>query len=80
MSGLSLALTYISLFVVVGAVVAVITLARARTSVARAGGEQLQHYRELAERCATEQQRTADELEQLTDRLAAVEKLLRDVR
>lgn len=80
MSEYSLAITYVSLFVVLGATVAVIALARARTSTARAGAEHLQRYRELAERCASEQHRTADELEQLTDRLAAVEKLLRDVR
>jgi hypothetical protein len=75
MSDTALAITYIGVFVVLGAVVAVITLARARVAQARAGAEHLQRYRELAERCAADQQRAADELGRLTDRLTAVEKL-----
>jgi hypothetical protein len=83
MNDIALAITYIGVIAVLGTVVAVIALARARVAQARSGAEHLQRYRQFAERCTADQQRAAEELGRLTDRLAdrlaAVEKLLREV-
>lgn len=74
-----LAVTWVAAFVVIGVVIAVTVTARAGVARARAKAEAGQRYQELAERCAAGQQQTAEELGRLTERVAAVEKLLRDV-
>ncbi len=74
-----LALTWIVVIGVLGVAVAAVVLARARVAAARAGAADGERYRQLAERCAAGQQQAAAELGRLTERLAAVEKLLRDV-
>jgi hypothetical protein len=74
-----LALTWIVVIAVFGAVVAAVVLARARTAAARAGAADDERYRQLAERCTASQQQAAAELGRLTERLTAVEKLLRDI-
>jgi hypothetical protein len=79
MGDAALAFTYVAIFGIIGGVVAVMVLARARVAGARADAEGAERYRELAERCADDQRRAADELARLTERVAAIEKLLRDV-
>jgi hypothetical protein len=74
-----LAAIYIAVFVVLGLVIAVVVISRTRTVVARAAGTQVQQYREVAERAAAAQREVADELARLTDRVAAVEALMRSV-
>jgi hypothetical protein len=51
----------------------------ARKKEAEAGALYNEHYRELAEQCAISQEKAAAELARLTERVAAIEKLLRDV-
>jgi hypothetical protein len=64
----------------VGVVVApVYLLTRARTAQAQADAETLRRYQALAEQSAASQQQIAAELARLTERVAAIEKLLRDV-
>lgn len=74
-----IAAIYIAAFIAIGAIVAVGMLARARTAQARADAEHAQQYRDLVVRNASAQDRVAAELARLTERVAAVEKLLRDV-
>jgi hypothetical protein len=65
--------------VVLGLVVAVVVISRARVAATRCSEAQAQQYREVAERVAAAQQGVADELARLTDRVAAVETLMRSV-
>jgi hypothetical protein len=66
--------------VVVGVVVApVYMLTRARIAQAKADTENRQRYRELAEQSAASQQQVVAELARLTERVATIEKLLKDV-
>jgi hypothetical protein len=74
-----LAAIYIAVFVVLGLVIAVVVISRTRIVVARAAEAQVQHYREVAERAAAAQREVAEELARLTDRVAAVEALMRSV-
>jgi hypothetical protein len=64
----------------VGAVVApVYLLSRARVAQAQADAEGRRRYQALAEQSAAGQQQVAAELARLTERVAAIEKLLREV-
>jgi hypothetical protein len=74
-----LAAIYIAVFVVLGLVIAVVVISRTRITVARATEAQVQQYREVAERAVAAQREVADELARLTDRVAAVEALMRSV-
>jgi hypothetical protein len=74
-----LAAIYIAVFVVLGLVIAVVVISRTRIVVARAAEAQVQHYREVVERAAAAQREVAEELARLTDRVAAVEALMRSV-
>jgi hypothetical protein len=74
-----LAAIYIAVFVVLGLVIAVVVISRTRIVVARATETQVQQYREVAERAAAAQREVAEELARLTDRVAAVEALMRSV-
>jgi hypothetical protein len=53
--------------------------ADARKAQARADAANNERYRELAEQCALSQRQAAAELARLAERVAAIEKLLRDV-
>jgi hypothetical protein len=53
--------------------------AAARKREADADALHTERYRQLAEHCAAGLRQTGDELARLTDRVAAIEKLLRDV-
>jgi hypothetical protein len=66
--------------VIVGVVIApVYMLTRARVAQAHADTENRQRYRELAEQSAAGQQQVVAELARLTERVAAIEKLLKEV-
>lgn len=82
--------SWIPLIVVVGVVIMVVAVSAgmvgraavqgaARKVQARADAENTARYRELAEQCAIGQQQAAAELARLTERVAAIEKLLTDV-
>ncbi len=74
-----LAITYIAVFAVIGGVIASWLLARARKSQLVEAHDQIEQYRAaLTEQSAANQQ-VAQELAQVTSRLAAIEGLLRDV-
>lgn len=80
MSGDVMAATvWVALFVIGGAVVAVGLVMRARTVMARANTDLRQRYQELAERGIDSQARVEARLEELTRRVTAIEKLLKDV-
>jgi hypothetical protein len=51
----------------------------ARKAEAQAGAENNERYRELAELCVRSQREAAAELARLSERVAAIEDLLRDV-
>jgi hypothetical protein len=51
----------------------------ANKRIALADAENSRRYQELVELCSTGQRQTAEELAKLTERVAAIEKLLRDV-
>lgn len=74
-----IAAIYVTAFVVIGVIIAVVVLARARTAQALADADNAERYRSLAEQSATSQQQAAAELARLSERVAAVEKLLREV-
>ena len=74
-----LAATYIAVIIVLGLVAAVVVASRGRIAVARAADAHVQQYREVAERSAAAQREVAEELARLTERVAAVETLLRSV-
>lgn len=80
MSGDVMAATvWVALFVIGGVVVAVGLVMRARTVMARANTDLRQRYQELAERGIDSQARVEARLEELTRRVTAIEKLLKDV-
>lgn len=74
-----LAATYIAVVLVLGLVTATVVVSRGRIAVARATDGQAREYREIAERSATAQRQAAEEIARLTERVAAVETLLRSV-
>lgn len=74
-----LALTWISVFATVGAVIAVWLLARARTAQTRATAEANAQYQQLLLASSSATEGFAQELSRLDERLANIEKLLRDV-
>jgi hypothetical protein len=74
-----LAATYIAVFVVLGLVAATVVVSRARVATARTTSAHADRYRELAESSAASQREIAAELARLTERVAAVENLLRSV-
>ncbi|SNS40215.1 hypothetical protein SAMN06309944_0110 [Micrococcales bacterium KH10] len=79
MSDSWLAITYVAIFAVIGGVVSVWLLARARKTQLQQTAENAEQYRAaLASQSATNE-RLAKELAGINERLAAVEKLLRDV-
>lgn len=82
--------SWIPLIVIGGIVLMVIALtvgivgrgmanAAARKREAEAGAMHSERYQQLAEQCALGLRQTAEELDKLTERVAAIEKLLRDV-
>lgn len=82
--------SWIPLLVILGLVIIVIAImggivgraamkAHAVKVKAQAGADNSLRYQELAEQCAASQQQTAAELGRLNERVAAIEKLLRDV-
>ncbi len=79
MSDAAIATIYIAAFVVIGLVVGVIATARVRIAQARANAEHLQRYQQLADHAAASQRHAAEEVARLSERVGAIEKLLRDV-
>jgi uncharacterized membrane protein len=77
--GNTLAILIVGLVVVAAIGAPIYMLTRARVAQAQADTENRQRYRELAEQSAAGQQQVAAELARLTERVAAIEKLLRDV-
>jgi hypothetical protein len=74
-----LAATYIAVIVVLGLVTAAVVVSRAKIATARATSTHVEQYRTVAESSAASQREVAAELARLTDRVAAVEALLRSV-
>lgn len=74
------AVVWVALFLIIG-VVAVGLIMRARTAIARAQADAdlQQRYQQLAERAIDSQQGVEARLEELTQRVVAIEKLLKDV-
>jgi hypothetical protein len=64
---------------VVGAVVAVIVASYFRLQGHRADAVAMAHYRKLAEEAVANQQELRDQLTKLTEKVQAVEQLMRDV-
>ena len=56
-----------------------IATARVRIAQARANAEHLQRYQQLADHAAASQRHAAEEVARLSERVGAIEKLLRDV-
>ncbi len=75
------AVVWVALFLIIGVVVAVGLIMRARTAIARAQADAdlQQRYQQLAERAIDSQQGVEARLEELTQRVVAIEKLLKDV-
>lgn len=74
-----LAITYVAIFAVLGGVLAAWLLARARKTQVALAADRAEEYRAaLAQQSATNGQ-LASELAGVNERLAAIEKLLRDV-
>lgn len=74
-----IAAIYIAAFIALGAVIAVAVLARARTAQARADTDNGKRHRDLVAHQSAAQEQVAAELARLTERVAAIEKLLREV-
>lgn len=74
-----IAAIYIAAFAVIGVVVALAVSARARTAQARADADNAQRYRDAVAAQTQAQEHVAAELARLTERVGAVEKLLKDV-
>ncbi|AGL18506.1 hypothetical protein [Actinoplanes sp. N902-109] len=79
MSDSWLAATWIAVIVVLGLVAATVVVSRARVAGARAAGSHLEQYRAVTEAATASQREVAAELARLTERVAAVESLLRSV-
>jgi hypothetical protein len=69
----------IGILVVVGGVIAVIVASYFRLQGHRADAVAMAHYRKLAEDAVANQQELRDQLAKLTEKVQAVEKLMRDV-
>lgn len=74
-----LAATYIAIFAVIGGVLAAWLLARTRKAQVQEAIDRTEEYRSALTTQSTANERVADELSQVNERLAAIEKLLRDV-
>lgn len=79
MSSLALAITWIVVVVVIGAVLATWLLARARAAQARANTATIEQLETLTRQATDATNKSTKELTQLHDRLAAIETLLREV-
>ena len=69
----------IGILVVVGGVVAVIVASWFRLQAHRADAVAMAHYRKLAEDAVANQQELRDQLAKLTEKVQAVEQLMREV-
>ena len=69
----------IGIILVVGGVIAVIVASYFRLQGHRADTVAMAHYRKLAEEAVANQQELRDQLAKLTDKVQAVEQLMRDV-
>jgi len=69
----------IGIILVVGGVIAVIVASYFRLQAHRADAVAMAHYRKLAEEAVANQQELRDQLTKLTEKVQAVEKLMRDV-
>ena len=69
----------LGILVVVGAVVAVIVASYFRLQAHRADAVAMAHYRKLAEDAVANQQELRDQLAKLTEKVQAVEQLMREV-
>lgn len=74
-----LALTYVAIFAVFGGILAAWLLARTRKAQVLDAVERTEEYRTALTAQSAANERVAHELTQVTDRLTAIEKLLRDV-
>lgn len=74
-----LAVTYVAIFAVIGGVLAAWLLARTRKAQVLDAVERTEEYRAALATQSAANDRVARELAQVTDRLTAIEKLLRDV-
>jgi len=73
------AIVIIVAIIIIGSVARTSAKTDARKRIALADAENGRRYQELVELCTTSQQQTVEELAKLTERVAAIEKLLRDV-
>jgi TPP-dependent 2-oxoacid decarboxylase len=69
----------IGIILVVGGVIAVIVASYFRLQAHRADAVAMAHYRKLAEEAVANQQELRDQLTKLTEKVQAVEQLMRDV-
>jgi hypothetical protein len=69
----------IGIIIVVGGVIAVIVSSYFRLQGHRADAVAMAHYRKLAEEAVANQQELRDQLAKLTEKVQAVEQLMRDV-
>lgn len=69
----------IGILAVVGGVIAVVVASYFRLQSHRADAVAMAHYRKLAEDAVANQQELRDQLAKLTEKVQAVEKLMRDV-
>ena len=69
----------IGIILVVGGVIAVIVASYFRLQGHRADAVAMAHYRKLAEQAVANQQELRDQLAKLTEKVQAVEQLMRDV-
>ncbi|MGH8914694.1 MAG: hypothetical protein ACRDZM_09305 [Acidimicrobiia bacterium] len=79
MSDAWLAISWIAVFLIIGATISVTAMARARKSSGETGAIQAERYRELAAKSADAQERLSEELASMNDRVAKIEELLRVV-
>jgi hypothetical protein len=69
----------IGILAVIGGVIAVVVASYFRLQSHRADAVAMAHYRKLAEDAVANQQELRDQLAKLTEKVQAVEKLMRDV-
>ena len=69
----------VGILAIVGAVVAVIVASYFRLQAHRADAVAMAHYRKLAEDAVANQQELRDQLAKLTEKVQAVEQLMREV-
>ncbi len=70
---------WIGVALVIGGVIAVIVFSYFRLQAHRADAVAMAHYRKLAEDAVANQQELRDQLAKLTEKVQAVEQLMRDV-